>query len=975
MNLEVEVGFDPTSEQMRAIEAPLGPVLVVAGPGAGKTYCLIARIHRLITEHGVPPSRICAVTFTNKAAEEIAARLHRTLGGDGEEVVRGTLHSLCLGILRDHAEAAGLRRGFGVADEDYQRTVLRRLRVREERQGQLLVLFGRYRLEQRPITAGDRELFDVYCSTLRARNLVDFDDLIALTEQLLRTHPEIAARQQARFDYLLVDEFQDLNLAQYAVVKLLAGAHGNLFVVGDDEQSIFSWTGADRQIFVRFQEDFTGSRPIVLDRNRRCSVQIFEAARRLVNWNPRLFEKQIAADRDSEYDVDAYLFEDEAPEAEWLVADLLEDHARTATPWGEYAVLYRRHSVGRFLEVRLLEAGVPCRLARGQALLDDKVIAHVVASLRVVRSPDDPVAVEALAARVLPRPFLERLQISEPPGELLVMLRRFARRQPRGDAEARKAWQFVYTVENLRALHRAHESLETLVDELLAQRVGPLRNPLEERHQELSDPAGYPGAETLAERLGAAVHSGARVWLESDRGVEVALQAMLRKAGVPNAARLLPGDRVAPGEPVLRASDAGGGRWPLLVFKALQLLHVRSVGSQLVDYVAFDLETTDLDVSACEIVELAGVRVRNGAIVAQFRELVRCARPVSAKARAIHGYGDDDLCAAAPFVEVWPRFRAFVGADLLVAHNGQRFDVPVLRRLAAECGGADDLVFFDTLPLARSLLDESARLEDLAERFSVPLGRAHHALDDAKALAGVLSRLEELKLVRARKAALAQVLGFVGLALALDQAPEPTAEERLLRELALPHALGRYSDCLELYAAELETGAPGAPPVEELIERLGGRRLMERLRAERTAAERYPDAVARLAALVERSQGATLDERIDRLLDRVALSSSEGVEADPARVSLLTLHSTKGLEFSRVYIVGVEDNQLPGWHALEEERDLEIQEARRLLYVGMTRAKDRLVLTRAERRGGRLSGGDLLLRDAGLVALAPRVPR
>jgi hypothetical protein len=351
---------------------------------------------------------------------------------------------------------------------------------------------------------------------------------------------------------------------------------------------------------------------------------------------------------------------------------------------------------------------------------------------------------------------------------------------------------------------------------------------------------------------------------------------------------------------------------------------------------------------------------------------VRCTRPVSAKARAIHGYGDDDLRDSARFAEVWRRFRAFVGSDLLVAHNGQRFDVPVLRRLAAEWGGAEDLAFFDTLPLARSLVDESARLEDLAERFGVALGRAHHALDDALALAGVLTRLEELKLVRGRKTALAQALGFLGLALALDQAPEPSVEERMMRELSLPHALGRYSDCLELYAAEIETGAPGAPPVEELIERLGGRRLMERLRAERTAAERYPEAVARLNALMEGSQGATLDERIDRLLERVALSSSEGVETDPARLSLLTLHSTKGLEFSRVYIVGVEDNQLPGWHALAEERELEIQEARRLLYVGMTRAKDRLVLTRTERRGGRLSGGDLFLRDAGLVTSGVR---
>jgi superfamily I DNA/RNA helicase len=147
------------------------------------------------------------------------------------------------------------------------------------------------------------------------------------------------------------------------------------------------------------------------------------------------------------------------------------------------------------------------------------------------------------------------------------------------------------------------------------------------------------------------------------------------------------------------------------------------------------------------------------------------------------------------------------------------------------------------------------------------------------------------------------------------------------------------------------------------------------LRRERSPAERYPEAVARLGALVAGSQGTSLDERIERLLEQVALSSSNGAELDPARVSLLTLHSTKGLEFSRVYIVGVEDNQLPGRRELQEWDENDIQEARRLLYVGMTRAKDRLVLTRAERRDGRPTGGDLFLGEAGLTSIPPGVTR
>jgi superfamily I DNA/RNA helicase/DNA polymerase III epsilon subunit-like protein len=968
-------GFDPTPGQRKAVEAPLGPVLVLAGPGAGKTYCLVARIHHLIARHGVAPARICAVTFTNKAAEEIRTRLHRALGAAGEEVVGGTLHSLSLGILRAHPEAAGLRRGFGVADEDYQRTVLRRLRVREERRGSLLTLFSRARLEQYPLTPGDQELFQAYRDTLRARNLVDFDELIALTERLLREDAAVAASERSRFDYLLVDEFQDLNLAQYGIVKHLVAGHGNLFAVGDDEQSIFSWTGADRQIFERFQTEFPQAPRIVLDQNRRCSVQIFEAARRLVERNPPLFEKDIAALRDSPYDVAAYVFEDEAAEAEWLVADLLEDRRHTDTPWGDYAVLYRYHSVGRALEARLLDAGIACRLARGQALLDDAVIAHVVACLRVVRAPDDPVAIEALARRALSGPFLERLALAAPGPDLLASLRAFARERPRGDAERDAAWRFVYMVENLRAMRRSHVSLEAVVDELLARRVGPFRNPLEERHHELSDPAEYPGAEALALRLADAVDAGAAIRLAPRGGTEIPLLGMLRKAGVPNVGRRLPGEVPAPEDLVLGSGEPPGGRWPLLLFKALQLLHARAVRSELTDFVAFDLETTDLDVAACEIVEIAAVRVRDGEVVGRFREMVAGGRPVSAGARRIHGYVDSDRRHASPFADVWNRFRAFVGTDLLVAHNGQRFDVPVLRRLAVPHGGADDLGFFDTYPLARALLDQGARLEDLAHHFGVPLARAHHALDDAEALAHVLGRLEALKAARGRKAALVQTLGHLGVALALDQAPSATAEERLLRDLAVPFALGRYSDCLEFYAAELEAGAPGAAPVADVIERLGGARVMERVRRERTPAERYPEAVARLEALMAGSRGAPMDEAIDWLLERVALSSSEGFEADPARVSLLTLHSTKGLEFSRVYVVGVEDNQLPGRRELQEQHDGDIQEARRLLYVGMTRAKDRLVLTRAERRDGRPTGGDLFLGEAGLAGIAARVAR
>ncbi|MEP7176749.1 MAG: UvrD-helicase domain-containing protein, partial [Gemmatimonadales bacterium] len=699
----------------------------------------MARIAHLIGKEGIAPGRICAVTFTNKAADEIAARLRREIGPAAEEITRGTLHSLCARLLRDHAGAAGLQRGFGIADEDYQRRVLRRLHVRSERQSALLRQFGRHRLQHVPLTDGDAALFRVYAEALQSRNLLDYDDLVARTGELLRARSDVVAEVSSRWDCVLVDEFQDLSLAQYEVVTHLASRHRNCYAVGDDEQSIFSWTGADPAILERFRTDFGIAAPIVLDLNRRCSCQIFETARRLVAWNPGLFEKRLEATRESRHEVAAHEFDDEVAEARWLVADLADDHAASGLGWDQYGLLYRVHTVGQRLETALIEAGIPCLLAKGQALLDDDLIAFIVASLRIIRDPDDPIPVEAFAELVLQRPLLDRIQAAHRGHDQLTTLRTFTR-VARGDPDTRAVWRVIFHVENLVGLSRTHESLDALVDALLLERVGPHRNPLDERAPELTDPVDYPGAPDLADRLAETRDRGATVWIEPAGGLDFALLAMLRTAVGDRVRRLEPGDRPRPRDLVLRA----GAARPLLVFKALQLLQCRGLADSLQDYVAFDLETTEMDAAECEIVELGAVRVRGGTIVAEFKQLIRAARPITPQATAVHGYRDADVCDQPEFAAVWPAFRAFVGSDLLVAHNGHTFDVPVLRRLAAGLPGLDDLVFLDTLPLARSLVDGSARLGDLAHRFGVPTGRSHHALDDARVLAGIVRHLGEL---------------------------------------------------------------------------------------------------------------------------------------------------------------------------------------------------------------------------------------
>src|SRR5213592_3857856 len=988
--------FDPLPQQRLAIEAPLGPVLVVAGPGAGKTFCLIARINHLINTRGLAPERICAVTFTNRAAEEIAVRLKHTLGDRAEGVTRGTIHALCLALLREHAEAAGLRKGFGVADEQYQKVILGRLHVPLEQRGSLLNRFSRHRVQDYRLTDADARLYREYAVWLAHRNMLDFDDLVVKAEELVGTHGDIADAIAARWDYLLVDEFQDVNAVQYDLLKRLAAPHGNFFAVGDDEQSIFTWTGADPYVLVRFSRDYEIDRPIVLDKNCRCSRQIFETARRVLAQNPQLFAKQLSAEQESAYEVGAFGFRDEEEEAAWLLEDILADRAVAGLGWGDYAILYRRHKVGEYLEGRLVRAGIPCRLARGRSLVEDDVIKYVIAALGIVRDPGDPVALEAFARCVLSPHFLQEVEAatsaarpgplsaskaSPPdPGDFLAAIRALARRRPAQDPDTKKLWRLVFQVENLRALTRSHRALVPLVDEILSQSVGPYRNALEERHDELTDPAAIPEAVRLAERLAAAIAAEQEIVIAPQGGLEIALRGMLAAAGfrhVPSSSATRREVKEV-GEVVIGAQDGGPHGLPLTLFKALQNLHSLEILDTLPRYVTFDLETTDKDVEVCEVVEVGAVRVVGGEIVDRFHSLVRPYRPITPGATKVHGYTDGDVRNARPFAEVWPEFRAFIGDDVLIAHNGQHFDIPVLRRLAAGWEGLDTLVFYDTLPLVRSLSRDSAKLEDLALRFGIDAGRAHHALDDAVTLAQVYRELERQRGIRARKAVLLNLLDYLGLALALEPRTEQQAgspkglpdgrkERDVLFKLAKFYTLGRYGDALTFYEMERErTGAAGTPSVDEVIHRLGGRALMTRLRAEPDPAQRYPAAVARLRALMDGDASATLSDSIDRLLERVALSTSDGIEVAPDRVNLLTLHSTKGLEFSRVYIVGVEDYQIPGYRESTEQRQGEIQEARRLLYVGMTRARERLVLTRVERRFGMDAGGSSFLEEMGL---------
>ncbi len=838
-------------------------------------------------------------------------------------------------------------------------------------QKRVLEAFSRYRFRGDPLGYRYQRFYERYQRMTAERNVADFDTLVLKTAQLLRMD-DVATQVRSRWDAVLIDEFQDLNPIQYAIVRRLAQDHRHIFAVGDDEQSVYSWTGADPQVFRHFQNDF-GIRPdrvVHLQENRRCPPSILDVARRFIALNTTMFtdRQPQQTTHDSPFSVEALGFADDGRETNWIIDDLRRDRARPEGPpgWGDVALLYRTHRIGSALESAFLNAGIPCCLAQGRALADDKVVAYVLAALRVIANPGDEIHQELFYQAVLPESLFDSARAwAEEKGRTLIhQLEHMARTLPSDHSDRRKIWRGFYALKNLDALGKSHNSLGSLVEDILSEKVGTYRTILEEHQEDLTDPASHEEVVGLAERVQRAADDGRSVWIPRQGGAEIPARRIVLEMGIRSVA--LGG---APNPEALRitATDLPTLGIGLGLFKTAQLVRTRGFSNTFRDFTAIDLETTDRNVDSAEVVELAAVRVRHGRVVDEFHTLVKPRVPITSGALGTHGISESDVADAPHFEGMWGRFREFCGSDVLVAHNGYMFDFPILRRMAAKLPRGSDFSTYDTLPLARTLHATSRKLEHLAKRYGIHAGRSHRALDDCRTLARLFPALSETRVEFARKTALVNLLDQLGVALALSDHRSLCDEARKIFELVPPYSLGRHSDCLDFYQAECAAcGDADLPSVDDLINLLGGHQLMERLRAERSADKRYPETMGRLRRLIEACADGDLMNQICAFLERAVLSKYDGAETEKNRVNLLTLHSTKGLEFSRVYIVGVEDEQLVPIPRDGVLNKLELEEARRLLYVGMTRAKDRLVMTRVKSRAERSTGGHRFLDEMGI---------
>ena len=399
-------------EQRAAVEQTQGPLLVLAGAGSGKTRVLTCRVAHLI-EQGVKPWKILAITFTNKAAREMVERVNALSGAAGEEAWVSTFHSCCARILRRDIEKLGYKREFAIYDSDDQMTVIKgvckALELNDKEFPPKAIRAAISDAKNRMLTprewlkdAGDNfrnrklcEAYEKYEATLRGNNALDFDDLLIKTLELLSEHPPVLEYYQDKFDYVLVDEYQDTNVAQYQFVRLMAGSKRNLCVVGDDDQSIYGWRGADIRNILEFERDFPDCRIIKLEQNYRSTGNILDAANQVIAHNAGRKEKALWTQGDPGEKIGLYHAMDERDEAAFAALMSKKLISQGVRP-GEIAVLYRTNAQSRVLEEAFVRAGVPNRVYGGQRFYDRKEVKDLIAYMRALVNPDDDVSVRRI---------------------------------------------------------------------------------------------------------------------------------------------------------------------------------------------------------------------------------------------------------------------------------------------------------------------------------------------------------------------------------------------------------------------------------------------------------------------------------------------------------------------------------------------------------------------------------------------------
>ena len=397
-------------EQRQAVDTLDGPLLILAGAGSGKTRALTYRIANLV-DHGVSPWNILALTFTNKAAREMRERTEALLGGSVKDMWVATFHSCCTRILRSDIDKLGRDRNFVIYDDDDQTSliaaIMKHLGVNDKditkRQIKEHISEAKnkstepekFLMDNPYLDESVLKVFREYQRSLKEYNALDFDDLLGKTLELFQSCPEVLQKYRSKFRYILVDEYQDTNVMQYHIVELLAREHGNICVVGDDDQSIYGWRGADIRNILDFEKDFPGAKVIRLEQNYRSTSNILDAANAVIENNQGRKSKKLWTDNGRGDRIETFTADSERDEAHFVCRKIMEG-VRNGMNYGDFAVLYRMNAQSRIPETTMVNYGIPNKVYGGQRFYERKEIKDIMAYLRLIYNPFDDIALKRI---------------------------------------------------------------------------------------------------------------------------------------------------------------------------------------------------------------------------------------------------------------------------------------------------------------------------------------------------------------------------------------------------------------------------------------------------------------------------------------------------------------------------------------------------------------------------------------------------
>ena len=410
------IGYDELNPmQQKAVKQKDGAVLILAGAGSGKTGALTVRIADML-EHGISPYNILAITFTNKAAKEMRERVDKLAGPSAEHVWISTFHSTCVQILRREIEKLDYSRDFSIYDADDQEKVMKEvfkelnLSITDKTYTVRGAVSAISHLKEDMISWEDyakevdkadmrayktSRVYELYQKRLRRNNALDFDDLIYKTVLLFRTNPDVLNVYQERFKYIMVDEYQDTNTSQYELVRLLAGKYGNLCVVGDDDQSIYGWRGANIRNILDFEKDFPNAVVIKLEQNYRSTKNILTAANEVIKHNSARKDKTLWTENDTGSIIHVFRADNDIEEAVF-VTEIINKNALKGKKYKDFAVLYRTNAQSRAIEDRFVRKGIPYRLFGGVRFYERKEIKDILAYLKLIDNSADAVAIKRI---------------------------------------------------------------------------------------------------------------------------------------------------------------------------------------------------------------------------------------------------------------------------------------------------------------------------------------------------------------------------------------------------------------------------------------------------------------------------------------------------------------------------------------------------------------------------------------------------